>query len=103
MSPRTDTTSSSSVNIRQLASIHVVPAILAETEGVAPALAERLKERDLRIYSAGFSAIMKPGEFVMLGPAEYKQDEATATGRFFTKQGQEPAIRIFLLVCVSVY
>ena len=80
-----------------------MPAILASTEGVAPAIAERLKEHDLRIYSAGFSAIMKPGEFVMLGPAEYKQDKITAAGRFFTKQGPKPTIRIFLLVCVSIF
>ena len=103
ISPGTNSTSSSAVNIRQLASIHVVPAILAETEGVAPALAERIRENDLLIYSAGFSAIMKPGEFVLLSPIEYKQDETTATSRFFTKPGPEPAIRVFLLVCVSIF
>jgi hypothetical protein len=103
MSPGTDTTSSSSVNIRQLASIHVVPAILAETEGVAPAIAERIMENDLRIYSAGFSAIMKPGEFVLLSPIEYEQDETTAAGRFFTKPAPKPTIRIFLLVCSSIF
>lgn len=93
----------SGINTAPLASIRVVPAILASTEGTAAAIAERLSERDLRIYSAGFSAIMKPGEFVMLGPAEYNQDKTTATGRFFTRQGPKPAIRIFLLVCVSIY
>jgi hypothetical protein len=103
MSPRTDGTSSSAVNIKQLASINVVPAILAETEGVAPALAERIRENDLRIYSAGFSAIMKPGDFVMLCPREYKPDEITAADRFFTKPGPKPAIRVFLLVCVSIF
>jgi hypothetical protein len=87
----------------QMVSINVVPAILASTEGAAPAIADRIRENDLRIYSAGFSAIIKPGEFIMLGPAEYKQDEATATGRFFTKQGPKPAIRFFLLVCVSIF
>lgn len=102
MSPRTDGTSSSAVSIRQLASIHVVPAILAETEGVAPALEERIRESDLRISSAGISAIMKPGDFVMLCPREYKPDETTAADRFFTRPGPEPAIRVFLLVCVSI-
>jgi hypothetical protein len=87
----------------QMASIHVVPAILASTEGAAPAIADRLKEHDLRIYSAGFSVIMKPGEFILLGPAEYKQDDITATSRFFTKQGPKPAIMVFLLVCVSIF
>ena len=103
MSPRADRESSSTVSIRQLASIRVVPAILAETEGVAPALEERIRESDLRINSAGISAIMKPGDFVMLCPREYKPDETTAADRFFTKPGPEPAIRVFLLVCVSIF
>jgi hypothetical protein len=93
----------SGINTASLASVRVVPAILTSTEGTAPAIAEQLSEHDLRVYSAGFSAIMKPGEFVMLGPAEYKQDETTATGRFFTRQGPRPAVRIFLLVCVSIF
>jgi hypothetical protein len=103
MSPRTDRTSSSAVSIRQLASINVVPAILASTDGVAPALVERIRENDLRINSAGISAIMKPGDFVMLCPREYKPDEITAADRFFTKSGPNPAIRVFLLVCVSIF
>jgi hypothetical protein len=86
----------------QLASVRVVPAILASTEGAAPAIAERLKEHDLRIYSAGFSSIMRPGEFIALAPSEYKQDENTAAWRFFTKSGSKPSIRIYLLVCVSI-
>jgi hypothetical protein len=103
MSPRTDRTSSSAVSIRQLASIRVTPAILAETEGVAPALAERIRESDLQINSAGIYAIMKPGDFVMLCPREYKPNEITAADRFFTKPGPKPAIRVFLLVCVSIF
>ena len=103
MSPRTDRTSSSAVSIRQLASIRVTPAIMAETEGVAPALAERIRESDLQINSAGIYAIMKPGDFVMLCPREYKPNEITAADRFFTKPGPKPAIRVFLLVCVSIF
>jgi hypothetical protein len=103
MSPRTDRTSSSAVSIRQLASIRITPAILAETEGVAPALAERIRESDLQINSAGIYAIMKPGDFVMLCPREYKPNEITAADRFFTKPGPKPAIRVFLLVCVSIF
>jgi len=95
ISPGTDTP--------QLASVRVMPAILASTDGVAPALAERIRENDLRINSAGISAIMKPGDFVMLCPREYKADEITAADRFFTKPGPKPAIRVFLLVCVSIF
>jgi hypothetical protein len=94
---------SSGTDTPQLASVRVMPAILASTDGVAPALAERIRENDLRINSAGISAIMKPGDFVMLCPREYKPDEITAADRFFTKPGPKPAIIVFLLVCVSFF
>jgi hypothetical protein len=87
---------------RPLASVQVVPAISVSTEGLAPALAARLKEADLRFYSAAFSAIMKPGDFVLITPSEYKPDEITAAGRFFTKPEPKPAVRVLLLVCTSV-
>jgi hypothetical protein len=99
----TSTSISTGTDTPQLASVRVMPAILASTEGVAPALAERIRENDLRINSAGISAIMKPGDFVILCPREYKPDEITAADRFFTKPGPKPAIRIFLLVCVSIF
>jgi hypothetical protein len=99
----TDASISSGTDTPQLASVQVMPAILASTEGVAPALAERIRENDLRINSAGITAIMKPGDFIMLCPREYKSDEITAADRFFTKPGPEPAIRVFLLVCVSIF
>lgn len=98
-----DTSAVTGTEPARLASVNVVPAILASTDGVAPAIAERLKEHDLRIYSAGFSAIMKPGDFVMLSPIEYKQDEMTAASQFFTKQGPKPNIRVFLLVCTAIF
>ncbi len=93
----------SDIYTASLASVRVVPAILTSTEGTAPAIAEQLSGHDLRVYSAGFSAIMKPGEFIMVGPAEYKQDETTAAGRFFTRQDPKPTIRVLLLVCVSIF
>jgi len=88
-------------NKQQLASIQITPVIFSSTEGVALALAERIRENDLRIYSAGFSAMMKPGDFVLLSPREYNPDETTASGRFFTKSDPEPVIMVYLLVCVS--
>ena len=90
-------------NRPQLANIHITPVIFSSTEGTAPELAKRIRENDLRIYSAGFSAMMKPGDFVLLSPREYNPDETTAAGRFFTKNGFGPAITVYLLVCVSIF
>jgi hypothetical protein len=87
---------------RPLANVQVVPAILASTEGLVPVLAALLKEADLRFYSAGFSMIMKPGDFVLLTPSEYKADETTAAGRFLTKPEPNPTVRVLLFVCTSI-
>lgn len=89
-------------NRPQLANIQITPVIFSSTEGAAPALAAQIRENDLRIYSAGFSAMMKPGDFILLSPREYNPDETTASGRFFTKSGHNPAITVYLLVCVSI-
>jgi hypothetical protein len=85
-----------------VASVQVVPVILASTEGLPPELAAQLKANDLRFYSAGFSVMMKPGDIVLLAPREYTADEVTAAGRFFTRTGPKPAVRVFLFVCTSV-
>jgi len=106
-----------------VASVQVVPVILASTEGLPPELAEQLKANDLRFYSAGFSAMMKPGDIVLLAPREYTADEVTAAGRFFTRLGEgpdktqqlpgtlsrsrtrtgpKPAVRVFLFICTSI-
>ena len=87
---------------RPLANVQVAPAILASTEGLAPALAALLKEADLRFYSAGFSVIVKPGDFVLLTPSEYKPDETTAASRFFSKPEPNPTVRVLLFVCTSI-
>jgi len=106
-SPRTSKPPESNVEVQanrpQLASIQVTPVIFSSTEGAAPALAERIRENDLRIYSAGFSAMMKPGDFVLLSPREYNPDETTASGRFFIKSRPRPTITVYLLVCVSIF
>jgi hypothetical protein len=103
--PRTNKPPESDVEVQanrpQPVNIQITPVIFSSTEGAAPALAERIKENDLRIYSAGFSAMMKPGDFVLLSPREYNPDETTAAGRFFTKSGPKPTITIYLLVCAS--
>jgi hypothetical protein len=75
---------------------------LASTEGLPPELAAQLKASDLRLYSAGFSVTMRPGDIVLLAPREYTTDEVTAAGRFFTRTGPKPVVRVFLFVCTSI-
>ncbi len=85
-----------------VANVRIVPIISVPTDGLPPELAERLKANDLRFYSAGFRAIMKPGDVVLLAPREYNPDETTAAGRFFTKPEPNTIIKVLLFVCTSI-
>jgi len=84
------------------ANIQVVPVILASTEGLSPELAARVKATDIRFFSAGFNVMMKPGDFVVVAPVEYKPDDITAANRFFSRTEPKPAVRMMILVCTSV-
>jgi hypothetical protein len=85
-----------------VANVHMVPLISASTDGLPKELAERLRENDLRFYSAGFRAIMKQGDIVLLAPREYNPDETTAAGRFFTKPEPNPTVMVLLFICTSI-
>jgi hypothetical protein len=90
------------INKRGIAAIAVQPVIYTPTEGIAPALAERLKAGDIRFFSAGFGLDMKPGNIILLSPSQFSPDEITAASRFFTKTGQDASVKVLLMVCTSV-
>jgi hypothetical protein len=85
-----------------VANVQVVPVISASTEGLPKELAERIRANDIRFFSAGFRAIIKPGDVILLAPSEYKPDETTAAGRFFTKPEPNPTVRVLLFICTSI-
>ena len=88
---------------QMISRVQITPMIAASTEGLPEELAIRLKQQDLRIYSAAFGLNMKPGDIIVLAPTPGKIDnEAAAAGRFFTRNGPEPMIKILLFVCTSI-
>jgi hypothetical protein len=90
-------------NAQTISRIQITPIISASTEGLPEELAIRLKQTDLRIYSAAFGVNMKPGDIFMLAPTPDKiNNEKTAAGKFFTRKGPEPMIKILLFICTSI-
>jgi len=85
-----------------LANVHITPAISIGTEGLAPLLAAKAKENDVRFYCAGFGQNMKPGDIIVLGPSGYNPDENVGISRFFTKTGTNPTVRVLVMVCTAV-
>jgi len=90
------------INKRRMAAIAVLPVIYTPTEGLAPAIAAKLKAGDLRFFSAGFGMDIKAGDIVVLSPSQFSPDEITAAGRFFTRTGQDASVSLLIMVCTSV-
>ncbi|MBN2019758.1 MAG: hypothetical protein JW749_05980 [Sedimentisphaerales bacterium] len=83
--------------------VQVTPAVLSATQGLPAELAAKMRESDLRIYSAGFGLNMKPGDIIVLAPNLGKiADSTTAAGRFFVKMGTKPTVRVLLFICTSI-
>ena len=78
-----------------------------------PLLDARAQRREFPFSSAAFGLRMGPGDFILLGPKEYVDDQTSLGGLFFSNpkgnlfQGkteraplqQKSAVRLFLLVC----
>ena len=78
-----------------------------------PLLDARTKRQEFPFSSAAFGLRMGPGDFILLGPKEYIDDQTTLGGLFFCnpkgnlfqgKTERDPlqhksAVRLFLLVC----
>jgi hypothetical protein len=97
------TVSGQTTPAQTISRVQITPIIAASTEGLPEELAIRLKQNDIRIYSAAFGLNMKPGDIVLLAPMPGKiNDETTAAGRFLTGNGPEQMIKILLFVCTSI-
>jgi hypothetical protein len=95
--------SGQTTSAQTISRVQITPTIAASTEGLPEELAIRLKQQDLRIYSAAFGINMKPGDIIVLAPTPGKIDnEAAAAGRFFTHNRPEPMIKILLFICTSI-
>jgi hypothetical protein len=78
-----------------------------------PELAERMRNQEFAFRTAAFSAPMRIGDVVVLGPEEHVGNESTLGGMVFNHpQGMlfmdpyqpshpknEPAIRLYIMVC----
>jgi len=65
-------------------------------------LAKHEKLGDFLFTTCRFASKMGPGDFVLLGPAEYIGHQATLGSLFFSRGGYKPIVRTFLIVCTSI-
>jgi hypothetical protein len=91
------------------------PVFTTSIRSSIPELAARAKFREFQFSSAAFGLKMGPGDFIMLGPEKYIDDQLSLGSLFFSKpEGSlffspehgapkvKTAVRIFLLVCSRI-
>jgi hypothetical protein len=88
--------------LRGVCNVSVMPVFPSPITSPIPQLAERAKSNEFLFTSAGFSLKMSPGDFVLLGPEKYIDNQITLGSLFFSMPKPKPTIRIFLIVCTRI-
>lgn len=52
--------------------------------------------------SLGFSIVMSPGDFLLLGPAAFPQDANSIGQFFFIPSRKKPTVRLYAILCTSI-
>ncbi len=94
----------------------VYPVFSAQLQSAVPGLNERAKLREFPFNVAAFGLSMSPGDFVLLGPEKFLDDQTTLgslvfsnpRGSMFLNAGEKklpelkPAVRVFLFLCTRI-
>ncbi|MFC1739734.1 hypothetical protein ACFL1G_11920 [Planctomycetota bacterium] len=75
-----------------------IPPALPSLESIE----ERQKKNQFIFEPVTFNAIMRPGDFLVLGPQQVDADPSTLNSVFFSRKEPKPVVRIYLLLCTGV-
>ncbi len=87
---------------RGVCNVSAMPVFMPPTHSPIPQLDERAKSNEFLFTSAGFGLKMSPGDFVLLGPEKYIDNQITLGSLFFSMPKPKPTIRMFLLICTRI-
>jgi hypothetical protein len=85
------------------AMFRLTAATITDMRGVCRLAVEpAFKSADEVVFSeVSFTATMSPGDFILLGPARYFENDMTLSGIFFSSPGR-PAMQLYLIICTGV-
>lgn len=87
---------------RGLCNVTVTPVCPESNQNLIRLLKQKNPSRDFIFDSVGLTLNMSPGDFFFLGPKKYSDNQATLGSMFFSKPGDKPAIRAYIVVCTKV-
>ncbi|MHC4213168.1 MAG: hypothetical protein ACYSWP_07355 [Planctomycetota bacterium] len=106
--------------LKGLCSLSTIPVFTVGSSSAIPLLEKRRRESEFAFEGSAFSLKMAVGDFFLLGPRQYFDEQITLSGLFFSKpQGSLflirsetdpsarkpqhlPAVRVFLFVCTGI-
>lgn len=106
--------------LRGLCSLSIIPVFTIGRSSAIPQLEQRRRESEFAFEASAFSLKMGIGDFFLLGPGKYFDEQITLSGLFFSKPQRSlflirsetdpsvrkpqhlPAVRVFLFVCSSI-
>ncbi len=106
--------------LKGLCSLSTIPVFTVGSSSAIPLLEQRRRESEFAFEASAFSLNMAVGDFFLLGPSKYFDEQITLSGLFFSKpQGSLflmrsetdpsarkpqhlPAVRVFLFVCSDI-
>lgn len=87
---------------RGVCSVNAQPVLTTSIHTSVPQLADQAKSAEISFDSAGFSLKMSTGDFVLLGPERYIDNQITLDSLFFSRPGRIPTVRILLIICTRI-
>ncbi|MHC4637806.1 MAG: hypothetical protein ACYTBP_04075 [Planctomycetota bacterium] len=79
-----------------------VPKFASPIASSIPQLQKRLQEKEVTFTDSAFSVKLSPGEFIILGPEKYIDNQTTLGGMLFSRPLPEPCVRLYVIVCTSI-
>lgn len=87
---------------RGLCNVTMTPVCPTSKQNLNRFLKRKAGSGDFVFDSVGLTLKMSPGEFFFLGPKKYSDNRATLGSLFFSKTGDKPAIRVYVVICTKV-
>jgi hypothetical protein len=106
--------------LKGLCSLSTIPVFTVGSSSAIPLLEKRRRESEFVFEASAFSLKMAVGDFFLLGPRQYFDEQITLSGLFFSKPRGSlflmrsetdpsarkpqhlPAVRVFLFVCSGI-
>jgi len=87
---------------RGVCDVSFLPVFVPLLGSSIPQLAVRVKIKEFHFEPVGFGLKMSPGDFILLGPGKYSEEQVTLAGLFFSRPKRKAVVRTYLFVCVRV-